>query len=153
MYSNERISSIAIQLNIIIKDYDVCILVAKLYIKLRIRKGLEETLNYHTAREISYWKGNIYHGLDLPALHERKPSYHFIREDRLLFKSIIRYMANKNGGVRHTQYWRIWGSAMGISGLDKGHLTIRDKANDLKSLKIHLIRSHAFLNGSWNNSP
>jgi len=151
MYSEELIYSIAKQLFTIIQDYDVCILVAKLYTQLRINQGLENTLNYHTERTISYWKGTLLQTLDLPAndlnLHP-KPSYHFIREDRILFKSIIRYMASKKG-VRHTQYWRVWASSLGVPNLDKEYLTIRDRANDLKILKTHLIRSHGFLNGGW----
>ena len=41
-------------------------------------------------------------------------------------------MANKKGGLRHTQYWRVWGSAMGVSDLDKEYFLTID--SDRKNL-------------------
>ena len=111
------IQDIAEQLCYIIKDHDVCLMVAKYYVKERIHQGTEKAREFHMS--------NLdFHG-------------HYYRTDHKLFSGQLRYLTS-NTTIRG-QYWRASASAWQIPNLNKKILTLKDKLNDLNYIPKSML--------------
>jgi len=97
------------QLCHLIKDYDVCLMVAEHYVKMRVHQATKAEREFHMS--------NLdFHG-------------HYYRTDHKLFSGQLRYMASKT--TIRSQFWRASAAAWGIPNLNKKNLTLKDKLNDL----------------------
>jgi hypothetical protein len=106
---SKTIQDAAEQLCYLIKDHDVCLLVAELYVKERIHRATEDEREYHMSN------------LDIHG--------HYYRTDHKLFCGQLRYLTSKTTIRGH--YWRASAAAWQIPDLDKKNLTLKDKLNDL----------------------
>jgi hypothetical protein len=107
--SVKTIQDVASQLCYLIKDHDVCLIVAKYYVKERIHQGTEKAREYHMS--------NLdFHG-------------HYFRTDHKLFSGQLIYLTSKT--TIRGPYWRASAAAWQIPNLNKKILTLKDKLNDL----------------------
>lgn len=156
------------QLAPFITDYDVCLLVAKLYIQIRKIEGTEECREFYMGRiweekpgkQIKREKGSLG---DLAAqVHLWNPSYIEAREamtndwnrwpfnisshhnERFTLKSKINipqltYLASERG-IRDLPYWRISASSWGVKNMDKVNITLKDKLDDIKLIPNRILK-------------
>ena len=114
---SKTINDVAEQLCCLIKDLDVCLIVAKLYVEKRIHQGTEKAREFHMS--------NLdFHG-------------HYYRTDHKLFSGQLRYLTS-NTTIRG-QYWRASASAWQIPNLNKKILTLKDKLNDLNYIPKSML--------------
>jgi len=109
---SKTIQDVAEQLCYLIKDHDVCLLVAKLYVKKRVHQATEEARIYHSSNSI------VTTGSE--SIYDRNFK---------LFNGQLRYLTSKTTIRGH--YWRASAAAWQIPDLDKKNLTLKDKLNDL----------------------
>ena len=107
--SVKTIQDVASQLCYLIKDHDVCLIVAKYYVKERIHQGTEKAREFHMSN------------LDIHG--------HYYRTDHKLFSGQLRYLTSKT--TIRGPYWRASAAAWQIPNLNKKELTLKDKLNDL----------------------
>ena len=132
---SKTIQDVADQLSYLIKDYDVCLMVAKYYVKERVHQETEEAREFHMS--------NLdFHG-------------HYYRTDHKLFCGQLRYLSSPFS-VRHL--WRIEAAAWQIPDLNKKKITLKDKLNDLKYIPKNILTGavmkhwfHAKMNGNEDN--
>jgi len=116
---NNLTISLADQLNPFITDYDVCLLVAKLYIQMRKIDATEECREFYMSRRLSL-------------SHRSKIN----RQDLI-------YLASERG-IRDTPSFRPYASAWSIKNLDKENITLKEKIEDLKLIPfISLVNAEA----------
>ena len=97
------------QLCHLIKDYDVCLMVAEHYVKMRVHQATKAEREFHMS--------NLdFHG-------------HYYRTDHKLFKGQLRYLTSQT--TIRGPYWRASAAAWQIPNLNKKELTLKDKLNDL----------------------
>lgn len=142
----KTIQSVAEQLCLILKDYDVSYKVAELYIQKRVEDSTEECRKYHfdclTLRQMPKKENKrtialIHHPLS--RCSDRTAIWGPITNAKKnTFSAMIRFMSSERG-VR-TPYWRIYASAWGVKDLDKDKITIRDKLNDMKIIPISILK-------------
>ena len=114
---SKTINDVAEQLCCLIKDLDVCLIVAKLYVEKRIHQGTEKTREFHMS--------NLdFHG-------------HYYRTDHKLFSGQLRYLTSET--TIRGQYWRASASAWQIPNLNKKILTLKDKLNDLNYIPKSML--------------
>jgi len=107
---------LADQLNLFIKDYDVCLIVAKLYIQMRKIDATEECREFYMSRRLSY--------------------HHPLRS-KICRQDLI-YLASERG-IRDVPSFRIYAAAWSIKNLDKGNITIKDKLEDIKLIPYTFV--------------
>lgn len=160
---------LAEQLYSVIKDYDVCLLVAQLYIQMRTSDATEECREFYMSRiweEKPGLPGIRVHG-SLGALanqvHLWNPSYIERREkmagDRnswprrfrpapntlksKINRSYLVYLTSERG-IRSIPTYRSTASAWSIKNLDKEIITLKEKLDDIKLIPSHIFRGDGF---------
>ena len=113
---SKTIQDVAEQLYYRIGDLDVCLMVAKYYVKKRIHRATEEEREFHMSN------------LD---------SHGHYRTDHKLFCGQLRYLSSKT--TIRGQYWRASAAAWQIPNLNKKNLTLKDKLNDLKYIPRSML--------------
>ena len=108
----KTINDVAEQLCYLIKDYDVCLMVAKYYVMERVHRATEEAREFHMSN------------LDIHG--------HYYRTDHKLFSGQLRYLTSKT--TIRGPYWRASAAAWQIPNLNKKILTLKDKLNDLNHI-------------------
>ena len=149
-----------------IKDYDVALMVAELYIQKRITDSTEESRKYHFDRLTLRMMQSEEHlsGNPTPCACCINPRsltgaravqglcscrnprlYPFTYKNTL--KSILGYITSE-GGIRGA-YWRVSASVWGVNNLnkDKDKLTLRDKLDDLKHIPLSVIKQGWWVKG------
>tara|TARA_B110000285_G_scaffold210855_1_gene253061 strand:- start:215 stop:634 length:420 start_codon:yes stop_codon:yes gene_type:complete len=114
---SKTIQDVAEQLSYLIKDHDVCLMVAKLYVKERIHRATEDEREFHMSN------------LDIHG--------HYYRTDHKLFGGQLRYLSSKT--TIRGQYWRASAAAWQIPNLSKKNLTLKDKLNDLNYIPRSIL--------------
>jgi hypothetical protein len=114
---SKTIQDVAEQLSYLIKDYDVSLMVAKLYVKERIHRATEDEREFHMSN------------LDIHG--------HYYRTDHKLFGGQLRYLSSKT--TIRGQYWRASAAAWQIPNLSKKNLTLKDKLNDLNYIPRSIL--------------
>jgi hypothetical protein len=120
--SVKTIQDVASQLCYLIKDHDVCLIVAKYYVKERIHQGTEKAREFHMS--------NLdFHG-------------HYFRTDHKLFSGQLIYLTSKT--TIRGPYWRASAAAWQIPNLNKKILTLKDKLNDLNYIPTGVVMKYWF---------
>ena len=114
---SKTIQDVAEQLSYLIKDFDVCSMVAKYYVKERVHQATEKAIEYHMSN------------LDIHG--------HYYRTDHKLFSGQLRYLSSKT--TIRGQYWRASAAAWQIPNLNKKILTLKDKLNDLNYIPNSML--------------
>ena len=114
---SKTINDIAEQLAYVIKDYDVCLVVAKYYVKERVHQATKTEREFHMSNLDS-------HG-------------HYYRTDHKLFSGQLRYLTSKT--TIRGPYWRASAAAWQIPNLNKKNLTLKDKLNDLNYIPNSML--------------
>jgi hypothetical protein len=114
---SKTIQDVAEQLSYLIKDYDVSLMVAKLYVKERIHRATEDEREFHMSN------------LDLHG--------HYYRTDHKLFSGQLIYLTSETTIRGH--YWRASAAAWQIPNLNKKILTLKDKLNDLNYIPRSML--------------
>jgi len=158
----KTIEDIAVQLcSLLIKDYDVALLVAKCYVSLRVNDSINSSREYHNHR---LWDGINFNIITIdrrtamkicPLLDSQswKPYPQPLRSrDSLIrhrtFNSILRYLQSERGFHQH--YWNAWRSAASIPWRDQNEIiSLKDKLNDLKKSRPHITSSYQFHSFDW----
>lgn len=109
-----------------IKDYDVCLIISKLFIEKRIKSSNEETLKYHIERG-----PNIY--LRFYDTISEWNTYH----NRSTIE--ISYLATKRG-IRDFPNLKNISQLKKIKNYDKEFISLKDKINDIKKLPTPSIK-------------
>ena len=117
---SKTINDVAEQLCCLIKDLDVCLIVAKLYVEKRIHCATEEARIYHSSNNI------VKTGSD--SIYNRNFK---------LFNGQLRYLTSNTTIRGH--YWRASASAWQIPNLNKKILTLKDKLNDLNYIPKSML--------------
>jgi len=131
---NSLVGNVANQLTPLFEDYDVAIIVASHYVKIRAKDSEIKSRKFHTKCLREKF------GPELILLRSGLGKHY---HSHVLFEIMISYMISKKG-IRSNHNWRTAGSAWGIPNLDKDNPTINDKANDLKIIPIKVIRGIQF---------
>ena len=130
--SGKTIQDVASQLCYLIKDHDVCLIVAKYYVKERIHQGTEKAREFHMSN------------LDIHG--------HYYRTDHKLFSGQLRYLTSKT--TIRGPYWRASAAAWQIPNLNKKNLTLKDKLNDLnyipKAMLTRVVMKYWFYDMNEN---
>ena len=114
---SKTINDIAEQLYYRIGDLDVCLMVAKYYVKERVHRATEAEREFHMS--------NLdFHG-------------HYYRTDHKLFSGQLRYLTSKT--TIRGPYWRASAAAWQIPNLNKKILTLKDKLNDLNYIPNSML--------------
>lgn len=131
MWSN-TIQDVAEQLSYLIKDFDVCLMVAKYYVTERVHQATEKAREYHMSN------------LDIHG--------HYYRTDHKLFSGQLRYLTSKT--TIRGPYWRASAAAWQIPNLNKKNLTLKDKLNDLnyipKAMLTRVVMKYWFYDMNEN---
>ena len=114
---SKTIQDVAEQLSYLIKDYDVSLMVAKLYVKERVHRATEDEREFHMSN------------LDIHG--------HYYRTDHKLFGGQLRYLSSKT--TIRGQYWRASAAAWQIPNLNKKNLTLKDRLNDLNYIPRSIL--------------
>jgi len=109
---SKTIQDVAEQLYYIIKDHDICLVVAKLYVEKRVHQATEEAMIYHSSNRIVTAGSKSIYGRNFS-----------------LFNGQLRYLTSKTTIRGH--YWRASAAAWQIPDLNKQTVTLKDKLNDL----------------------
>ena len=136
---NSLVGNVANQLTPLFEDYDVAIIVASYYVKMRNKMSEKKSRKFH----IKCLREKF--GSELILLRSGL-GQHYHSHD--LFKSMISYMISKKG-IRSNHNWRTMGASWGIPNLNKINPTINDKATDLKIIDIKIIKSFQFRSIIW----
>ena len=136
---SKTIVNVAEQLSYLIKDYDVCLMVAKLYVEARVHQETEEAREYHLSNSVATTGSE--------SIYDRNFK---------LFCGQLRYLSSPFS-VRH-QLWRIEAAAWQIPNLNKKKLTLKDKLNDLNYIPKKILTGavmkhwfHAKMNSNEDN--
>ena len=113
----KTINDVAEQLYYLIGDLDVCLMIAKYYVKERIHRATEAEREFHMS--------NLdFHG-------------HYYRTDHKLFSGQLIYLTSETKIRGH--YWRASAAAWQIPNLNKDRLTLKDKLNDLNYIPRSML--------------
>lgn len=154
---NKTINLVANQLDDIIHDYDVSLIVAKLYVQLRIEDSTKISRNFHYDRLIYKLNNRSPTIINSPSILISSRINHFgtstcgphsnTRIKHSQFYTILRYLQSKRGFHQH--YWSVYRSAWSIPYNPNEIITLKDKLNDLNQLSETIITSHAFQTFDW----
>jgi hypothetical protein len=114
----KTINDVAEQLCYLIKDHDVCLIVAELYVKKRVHQGTEEARAFHGNR-LANRGGDV------------------SDKENKLFSGQLRYLTSKT--TIRGPYWRASAAAWRIPNLNKKSLTLKDKLNDLNYIPEKML--------------
>lgn len=177
---NKTIDLVAIQLNDIIRDwdYDVSLIVAKLYVYMRIDDSTKESRDFHCDRLglfnpqgmgiiSSYVSGTEPYSSKIPGCNINpiygyygntkmricpadKPTMHFIHSNQLTNREfkIILRYLKTKRGL-HQHHWSIARSAWSIPFNPNPKLSLKEKIDDINRLHESIIVSHAFQTFDW----
>ena len=149
---------------LLIKDYDVALLVANYYVSLRVEDSVHISRDYHCQRylfddgiNITCYKEkyldpsidlNDWRRASLPWGKILTYSNHIISNKHRELNGIFRYLHSRRGFHQH--YWNSWRSVASIPWRDQNEIiSLKDKLNDLKKLKPHIISSPQFYSFDW----
>ena len=117
---SKTINDVAEQLYYHIGDLDVCLMIAKYYVKERVHQGTEKAREYHLSNNIATTGSE--------SIYDRNFK---------LFNGQLRYLTSETTIRGH--YWRTSAAAWQIPNLNKKILTLKDKLNDLNYIPKSML--------------
>ena len=143
----KTIQSVAEGLYPFMKDYDVCLKVAEIYVNMRVNQGQSDSRRYHKNRLT--WKVSPVYRSALPHYWSASHDLWTPSQKDIMFSAMIGYIGTERGA--RNPRWRVYAAAWGITHLDKDKITIKDKIEDMKIIPSSVIKQIS--QGRWDRFP